>query len=223
MHAPWPLKPPCADANIRACRPAATPGRARRVSKPVTRLPDFEHTLALSQGNLDPPGLAECHAVACGLLVRQSNARDSAYLDLLAALQVLPEPGPALREALQELYTAVAGQLADDDMGFTLWLPDDEQPLDERTAALAQWCNGFLAALGSGLEGRLETLSAEAGEALADLAEIARAQIDGDDTDAPIEAEEEEQAFAEIVEYIRVVVLMLREDLRGPDAGDSIH
>jgi uncharacterized protein YgfB (UPF0149 family) len=88
---------------------------------------------------------------------------------------------------------------------------------------LAQWCNGFLAALGSGLEGRLETLSAEAGEALADLAEIARAQTEGELADETADVEEEELAFAEIVEYIRVVVLMLREDLRGPIDGDSIH
>jgi uncharacterized protein YgfB (UPF0149 family) len=197
--------------------------KAWRVNGPVTQLPDFDHTLALSQGNLDAAGLAECHAVACGLLVRQPNARDSAYLDLLAALQVIPGPGPALRDALQDLYTAVAGQLADDDMSFAVWLPDDEQPLGERTAALAQWCNGFLAALGSGLEGRLETLSAEAGEALADLAEIARAQTEGELADETADVEEEELAFAEIVEYIRVVVLMLREDLRGPIDGDSIH
>ena len=38
------------------------------------RLPDFEHTLAIAQGNLEAPELAECHGVACGLLSRHSNA-----------------------------------------------------------------------------------------------------------------------------------------------------
>ena len=105
----------------------------------MTQLPDFDHTLALSQGNLDAAGLAECHAVACGLLVRQPSAPAGSYLELLAALQVVPGAGPAIREALADLYAAVAGQLADDEMQFALWLPDDEQPLEERTAALAQY------------------------------------------------------------------------------------
>jgi uncharacterized protein YgfB (UPF0149 family) len=190
---------------------------------PVSQLPDFEHTLALSQGNLDAGGLAECHAVACGLLVRQSSANADEFLNILAALQVLPQPGPALRDALLELFAIVAEQLDDEELRFRVWLPDDEQALEERTTALGQWCSGFLAALGSGLDGRLETLSAEAGEALADLAEIARADSGEDDPEEQDSIEDEEQAFAEIVEYIRVVVLMLREDLRGPLAGESVH
>ena len=36
------------------------------------------------------------------------------------------------------------------DMEFEPLLPDDEAPLEERTAALAQWCQGFLYGLGSG-------------------------------------------------------------------------
>ena len=35
--------------------------------------------------------------------------------------------------------------------------------------------------------------------------------------------EEDEVAFAEIVEYIRIVILMIREDLRGPEEQDLIH
>lgn len=190
---------------------------------PAPQLPDFERTLALSQGNLDAAALAECHAVACGLLVRQPAAGADVFLELLSALQIVIGPGEGLREALLEMFQAVGGQLADEEMGFGVWLPEDEAPLDDRAAALAQWCSGFLAALGSGLEGRLDTLSAEAGEALDDLAEIARAdtaeEVDGD----AVDGEEEEQAFVEIVEYIRVVVLMLREELRGPLAGESIH
>ena len=66
--------------------------------------------------------------------------------------------------------------------------------------------------------GSLDGLSDEAGEALRDLQQIATACLSGDD-----DGEAEEQAFAEIVEYVRVVALVLREDLRGPGAGESIH
>jgi uncharacterized protein YgfB (UPF0149 family) len=53
---------------------------------------------------------------------------------------------------------------------------------------------------------------------LKDLQQISSADIT--DTD---ESEEDENAFVEIVEYIRVVILMIREDLRGPDGQDLIH
>ena len=35
--------------------------------------------------------------------------------------------------------------------------------------------------------------------------------------------EEEEVAFAEIVEYVRVATLLIREDLRGPEPGEPVH
>ncbi len=36
-------------------------------------------------------------------------------------------------------------------------------------------------------------------------------------------AHEDEVAFTEIVEYVRVVTLMMHEDYRGPGANDPIH
>ena len=187
-------------------------------------LPDFEHSLALAGGNLDAAGLAEAHGVACGLLVRQHDANPDAYFGLLDMLEISNEPGPALAETLGEVFTASKSQLGDQDMQLTLWLPGDDDSLEDRTEALAQWCNGFLASIGaSGDEKRLEALSAEGTEALADLQEIAMAEIGGPEDESEGDLEEEEGAFAEIVEYIRIAVLIVREDLRGPEAGDSIH
>lgn len=186
-------------------------------------LPDFEHSLALASGNLDGAGLAECHGMACGLLVRQFDANPDAFFDLLGMLEVVHDPAPGFRSTLEELFTASRAQLGDDEMGLTLWLPGDEESLEDRTEALAQWCNGFLAAIGAGQDSRLDALSGEAAEALADLQEIALAEIgEGAEPEAG-DTEEEEGAFAEIVEYIRIAVLILREELRGPAEGDRIH
>ena len=95
--------------------------------------------------------------------------------------------------------------------------------MDERTRSLAQWCTGFLAGLGLGAP--LQALSEESSEALQDLQQIAQAgfSIQGDDADQEGLEEENEQAFFEIVEYVRVVTLILREELRGPGQGDQIH
>jgi len=181
-------------------------------------LPDFERTLALGQGSLEAPELAECHGVVCGLLCRMPDASLDTFIALLDMLELVNGPGTALRLALGELLNASREQMADEDMGLVLWLPADNELLEERTIALASWCSGFLAGLGSGSEDVTQALSEDANEALRDLHQIAKAVVA--DTN---ETEEEESAFVEIVEYLRVVVLMIQEDMRGPEAQDQIH
>ena len=171
-------------------------------------LPDFERTLRLSQGNLDAAELAECHGLLCGMLCRNRAIVPGDFMQNLAAMQLVANPGAALMAALHEI------------LGFALWLPDDDEPLEERTLALAQWCSGFLAGLAAG--GQLDALSAESREAIEDLQQIARAEISSSQPSAG-EREAEEGAYAEIVEYVRVVALMMREDFRGPERDDPIH
>jgi uncharacterized protein YgfB (UPF0149 family) len=181
-------------------------------------LPDFEHTLALAQGNLEAPDLAECHGIACGLLCRLPDASLDALIRLLDKLELVKSPGSGLSMALEDLLNTTRTQLADEEMGFSLWLPNDEEMLEERTMALSQWCSGFLAGLGSSGDETLNAMSDEANDALRDLRQISSADVT--DTD---ESDEDETAFAEIVEYIRIVILMIREDLRGPGGQDMIH
>ena len=183
-------------------------------------LPDFEHTIQLGRGYLDPAGLAECHGVLCGLVCRKSWATPGDFLQQLALQQLLVNPDAALNAALTEAFESTTLQLADEDMGFELWLPDDDELLEERTMALAQWCSGYLAGLASG--GEFKVLSEESREAIEDLEQIALAKL----TVAAAEdweSEEDEVAFTQIVEYVRVITLMVREDFRGPAAHNPIH
>jgi len=116
------------------------------------------------------------------------------------------------------LAEATASQIGDAQMRFSLWLPGDEEPLEYRTRALAQWCSGFLAGLGFGHNADLDNLSEDIEGVLADLQQIARAE-----TDPETDPETEETALVEIIEYIRVVALMLREELRPAAPRDSVH
>lgn len=184
----------------------------------ATQLPDFERTLALAQGNLQEAELAECHGVNCGLLCRLPDASLDAFLGLLDMLELVKTPAAALKLALEELLISTRAQLLDEELGFSLWLPNDDEMLEERTMALAQWCSGFLAGLGSSGDETLKALSDEANDALKDLQQISTADVA--DTD---ESEEDEIAYTEIVEYIRIAVLMIKEDLRGPEDQELIH
>jgi uncharacterized protein YgfB (UPF0149 family) len=183
-------------------------------------LPDFEHTLRLGHGNLDAAGLAESHGLLCGLACREPGRDAAFFLEQLAAMRLVIDPGEALQAALVEAWQSTLAQYEDEEFGFSLWLPDDDEPLEDRTVALGRWCSGFLAGLGSG--GQLDALSDEAREAIGDLQEIARAELSAPGA-AGSQSEEDESAYAEIVEYVRVVALVLREDFRGPQAHEAIH
>jgi len=183
-------------------------------------LPDFERAIQLSQGNLDAAELAECHGLLCGLLCRDSSGTASDFMAQLSAMQLVVNPGAALDAVLSEAYQNTVRQMDDEELGFSLWLPDDGELLEERTIALAQWCSGFLAGLGS--SGQLDVLSQEAKEAIEDLQQIARAEISASSQD-DTEQEEDENAFMEIVEYVRIVALMMREEFRGPEQDEAIH
>ena len=174
----------------------------------------------MGRGDLDAAGLAESHGLLCGLICRESSHSAAHYLQQLAAMQLVVEPGEELHAALADAWSSTVAQFDDEEFGFSLWLPSDDEPLEDRTVALARWCSGFLAGLGCG--GQLDALSEEAREAIGDLQEIARAELAAAGT-GDAENEEEENAYAEIVEYVRVVALVLREDFRGPEPSDAIH
>src|SRR2546430_3051332 len=53
-------------------------------------------------------------------------------------------------------------------MEFELLLPEDGQSIDTRTAALAQWCQGFLYGLGAGAIPDASELPGEVGEIVRD-------------------------------------------------------
>jgi hypothetical protein len=185
---------------------------------PILQLPEFEQALAVTSGRLDAGALSECHGAVCGMLCRNPGHGGDQYLRLLAELELVRAPGADVRELLVSLHGATANQIADAQMRFSLWLPGDEEPLEDRTRALAHWCNGFLAGLGFGHDAALDNLSADMEGVLADLQQIALADIGPDG-----EGEDEETALTEIIEYIRVVTLMLREELRPAAPRDSVH
>jgi uncharacterized protein YgfB (UPF0149 family) len=184
----------------------------------VLQLPDFDQSIAISSGQLDALELSECHGALCGMLCRNPSSQAGSFFILLKTLEMIKDPDEALSVQLTELHNASVSQLDDEQLRFSLWLPDDDESLDDRTEALAHWCTGFLAGLGSGQELTMETLSEDVSAALSDLEQIAQAEMTGEG-----EAEEEEAAFVEIIEYIRVVTLMMRDELSPPSPQDLLH
>ena len=149
-------------------------------------------------------GAAEIHGMFCGLICGGCGETDD--LRLGTVLDGLDPRDPLVQECeqgLREAASETCGAIHGPELAFTPLFPDDERPLEERTQALQSWCQGFL--YGIGLTGtRHADLSAEANEALRDLADIARIEVElGED------AEADEEAYMELQEFIRVAALLI--------------
>jgi uncharacterized protein YgfB (UPF0149 family) len=119
------------------------------------------------------------------------------------------------------LYEETLGRLREAESLFEPLLPDDDEPLVARSAAMALWCSGFLFGLGAGGVRDFSVLPEDVREIAGDIAEISRAGVDGG------ESEEDEAAYAELVEYLRAGVTLVFEILEsersGPESGHTIH
>jgi len=171
----------------------------------------------LEQGVSTPP--SELHGCLCGLLAAGGAPEAEAGLAGLNQALDLDLHGE-LAAQLMELYAVTALSLQDDEFDFLPLLPDDSSELHERTIALAAWCRGFLAgyARAVAMTGRQQdSVAADSGEILRDLAIIAQAELDEE-----AEEEESEHSYAELVEYIRVAALNTYMDTGLAGAADQV-
>jgi uncharacterized protein len=150
---------------------------------------------------------AEAHGTLAGCLCAAIGYRFEDWL-----LEILPEgrAHPLATAALRQLYLDTSGALEGSEMEFDLLLPEDEEGLDARTIALAQWCQGFLYGLGGSVIQDASGLPGELGEIVRDLTEITHVGVDSEQSE-----ESNESAYAELVEFVRVGVQLVFEEL-GP-------
>jgi hypothetical protein len=181
---------------------------------------EFERVLREARALPEP---AEAHGTLAGALC---SSRNYGLIEWLR--EILPDDSPdhaALQApVLKKVYDSMVRTLVGNDADFAPLLPDDDAPLAERADALSLWCQGFLYGLGSGATSDPGTVSTEAGEIIRDFTEITHVGVDAGE-----ESEENEIAFAEVVEFVRVGVQLLFVELaaaRGEEPAPgaaSIH
>jgi uncharacterized protein YgfB (UPF0149 family) len=169
---------------------------------------DVARVLAAGASTVHP---AEAHGCLCGALcARRDYSRDE-WLDEIAPDAVSATSDDAI---LVTLFDESVGVLARPDMEFEPLLPDDSSALDTRTEALAAWCLGFLYGFGSAGALRPAALGEDVDEVLADFARISNAGAVGSDS-----AEEEEEAYTELVEFLRAGVQLVYDELAAQRAA----
>ncbi len=169
----------------------------------------------------DATGVSESHGLITGLIAGQPDLDAdrlwvhwaSLNLDAQHEIDDPADPQATHREHLEAALEDTQTHLQSAEMTFAVLVPAMDQPLAQRTEGLAHWCGGFLA--GFGASGAV-VHDEQATEVLGLLSEIARASSEADESDeANNEAmEAEEEAFVELVEFVKVAVLLLHEERR---------
>lgn len=150
---------------------------------------------------------AEIHGLLCGFIAATGQVENTIWEKCIAGAKA----HTVCRELLLQLYETSYELMSEFSFDFTLLLPDDEVDLNTRAESLALWCQGFLTALKQAKIPLTNRPASEATETLNDFMEIA--QVTYGDLTAD---EEDEAAYFELVEYVRLGVLLIFQDLH-PD------
>ena len=178
---------------------------------------DFDRVQAALEGlgaNMDA---AEAHGTLCALLLEDAGLP----IWLGHSLDELPEADDVLAAerlaVLEELYQLTREQLDDSGLSLEILLPDEADDFGLRLLALSHWCEGFLYGFGVNATLAEDALDEESRECLSDLLEISKLSHDEEASEAA------EQQFAELVEHVRIVALMLHESLHPPKTAATLH
>jgi uncharacterized protein YgfB (UPF0149 family) len=154
----------------------------------------------------------QTHGLLCSRLALAGAEGASRWL-----AQVLTDTDPEntlcteCQAMLEALCTSTWQQLSERQSDFMLLLPDDADSAQVRTEAMGQWCEGFLHGLVSEAHGdelRERLASDPLSDIIKDLLEITRASV-GEEADE----QATDNAFSELVEYLRVAAQLTYEEL----------
>lgn len=162
---------------------------------------------------------AEIHGQLCGYICAGEHMNGVAWLD--------PQHLQSQPALFMQLYQVSFQKINDFAFDFELLLPDEDTDLQLRAQALGDWCAGFLIGIGmSGMdiEGEDAEETVDALMHIEAIADIDYENLSMDNTD--------ERAFLEVIEYVRLAVLMLHANIAGieeskfdmmPAEDDIIH
>ena len=176
-------------------------------------------------------GAIESHGALCGMLCAQGSTDASQWM--LHVLGEQAETSKQLQAAgkiLLQIHQLTVEQMNDNDIEFELMLPDDDEPLESRVEALGTWCQGFVYGLSLGGITEDTELPADSKELIKDILEISRAgYIADDEAEAELNAslddadEEDEVAFMEVCEYVRIGIMYIYEELQPLQSSQTVH
>lgn len=167
---------------------------------------------------------SESHGALCGMLCAQGATEAGQWmLHVLGEHEETSKGLQAVGKKLLQLHQLSVEQMNNNDIDFELMLPDDDDPLEDRVESLGNWCQGFVYGLAVGGIKEGTELPEDSQELIKDILEISRAGYAADD-EAELEAsEDDEVAFMEVSEYVRMGILLIYEELQPLQSSTTVH
>ena len=180
----------------------------------VTDLPSYDEAARLLHEAGVTTGAAEAHGIITGVLCAPQGA-GVAWQELVLGREAgrSREAPVALARLLAAMHQSAYAHLNGVECDFAPMLPDNDHSLAEQIEGLTDWCRGYLFGLYAGGVKESQKLPGDAGEVVRDITRLSEAELDGSLAD-----EEEVKALVEIVEYLRVGVQLVFEELQPPAA-----
>ena len=150
-------------------------------------------------------GVAEGHGMLCGRICSGEDVDVAGWIREVIGSET---KGDVRRceQVLQAVSEETHAQLSSPEFRFHPFLPDDDHPIEWRCSELARWCQGFLYGIGASGRMDMRDWGTDAREVISDLAAFTTLGIGG-------ESEDFERDYCELVEYLRVGVLLINEEL----------
>lgn len=180
---------------------------------------EFERIDQALERAVSTAAAAESHGMLCGMLCAAGQVDSGVWIDqVLQGADTGELPAWECRQVLSYLYDATVRGLNDPMLDFQLLLPSDGEPLAARVRALGEWCVGFLAGFGLSATTAAAAVPEDVREILGDLTEISRINMKVNEGEA-----QEETAYAEVVEYVRMGVVLINDELRLEPASPRLQ
>ena len=147
---------------------------------------------------------SQVHGLICGFICGSAKAPTD-WEELVTG----GKESPTTHTVLQELYDSSAQQLDEFMFEFHLLLPSDSEELPRRAESLTLWCQGLLTGLKLAQVQIVGREPGETTESINDIIEIAKM-----DYEEVVASEEDETAYIELIEYVRLAVVLIYQNLR---------
>ncbi|MEY3219481.1 MAG: hypothetical protein RIT27_838 [Pseudomonadota bacterium] len=153
--------------------------------------------------------LSELHGFFTGLLCFKQKIVLTDWQFQLGEASELSESNEQAINLFQKLLDATREQLKSTEFEFILLLPPDDALLSQRLQALQDWCQGFLYGVGVG-KPKNDHFTLIEQEFISDVSTFSQRLLND-----CVENNDNENAYVELVEYLRAGVFNLYEEKFG--------
>ena len=158
-------------------------------------------------------GVSEAHGLLSGLACR--GIRDNEIKNKMYLFQINDQQTTLI---LEGIFSLVCRDLASDGFQFNLLLPG-EGNLARQAEEVSNWCQGFCQGFCHDTGAIIRSSSQSIQEVVEDMMTISNVIIDPADLDSG----EAERDLAQIIEYLKVGVQLIYDELNAPEAPKHLH